>query len=271
MRYANLGCGARSHPDWINIDIAPQRPGVIAHDLSKGIPLDDASCDAVYHAHLLEHLRRADALRFIRDCLRVLKPGSIVRVATPDLERMARLYLDTLQKSHDGADQHEWMTLEMYDQAVREESGGQMREFLKRNPLPAEPFVLERIGQEGREIIEALRRNPTAPATAPPPRRARLADALRTLFLGRRDRMALRVGRFRLSGEVHQWMYDRFSLARLMTDAGFVNPQPREANTSLISGWTAFNLDTQADGTVIKPDSMYMEAVRPTAAAGVRD
>ena len=270
MRYANLGCGARSHPDWINIDIAPQRPGVIAHDLSQGIPLDDASCDAVYHAHLMEHLRRADALRFMRECLRVLKPGGVLRVATPDLERMARLYLQTLEKSR-------------RRRPARMDHAGNVRpgrprgirradaRIPKRNPLPAEPFVLERIGEEGREIIEALRRNPTAPATAPPPRRARLADALRTLFLGRRDRLALRVGRFRLSGEVHQWMYDRFSLARLMSDAGFENPQPREANTSLIPGWTAFNLDTQADGTVIKPDSMYMEAVRPMAAAGVRN
>lgn len=264
MRYANLGCGARTHPDWINIDIVPQAPGVIAHDLSRGVPLQDASCDVVYHAHLLEHLRRPDALDFMRECLRVLKPGGVLRVATPDLERMARLYLDALQSTGDGsAQRHEWITLEMYDQAVREESGGQMREHLKRHPLPAEAFVLERIGQEGREIIEALRKNPTAPATAPPSRRERLIDALRTVFLGRRDRLALRIGRFRLGGEVHQWMYDRCSLARLMTDAGFENPLPQTATSSLIAGWSAFHLDTQPDGAVIKPDSMYMESTRP--------
>jgi predicted SAM-dependent methyltransferase len=268
MRYANLGCGARTHPDWINIDIVPQAPGVIAHDLSRGVPLEDASCDVVYHAHLLEHLRRPDALNFMGECRRVLKPGGILRVATPDLERMARLYLDTLEKSGDGsAQRHEWITLEMYDQAVREESGGQMREYLKLRPLPAEGFVLERIGQEGREIIEALQRNPSAPAAAPPSLRERLIDAVRTVFLGQRDRRALRIGRFRLGGEVHQWMYDRYSLARLMTDAGFENPLPRTASSSLITGWSGFNLDTQPDGAVIKPDSMFMEAVRPTGTA----
>ena len=39
----NLGCGRRFHPDWINIDLVSAGPGVIAHDLSRGIPLNDAA------------------------------------------------------------------------------------------------------------------------------------------------------------------------------------------------------------------------------------
>jgi predicted SAM-dependent methyltransferase len=278
MRYANLGCGARHHPDWINIDIVPRGPGVIAHDLSEGVPLDSASCDVIYHAHVLEHLRRTDANRFMAECLRVLKPGGILRVATPDLERMAQLYLSSLSKSVAGGDSgdHEWITLEMFDQMVREESGGQMREFLRLDPLPSEAFVFARIGQEGREIVEVLRRHPDTPAAAAPLLRVRLAQALRhpvravrgklfELLLNSHDRRALQIGRFRLAGEVHQWMYDRYSLAKLMTDAGFADPRPLTATSSLIAGWTAFNLDTQSDGTVIKPDSMYMEATRPPA------
>ena len=58
-------------------------------------------------------------------------------------------------------------------------------------------------------------------------------------------------------------MYDRYSLARLLRDSGFRDPVRREANESLIPGWTKFNLDTEPDGTVYKPDSMYMEAVKP--------
>jgi hypothetical protein len=42
MKYLNLGCGARYHPAWTNIDIAPRGSSVIAHDLSAGIPLPDA-------------------------------------------------------------------------------------------------------------------------------------------------------------------------------------------------------------------------------------
>ena len=97
MRYVNLGCGSRCHPAWINIDIAPCVPGVIAHDLSRGIPLPDSSCDVVYHSHLVEHLRPEDARRFMKECYRVLKAGGILRVATPDLERICRLYLEKLE------------------------------------------------------------------------------------------------------------------------------------------------------------------------------
>jgi predicted SAM-dependent methyltransferase len=277
MRLANLGCGNRFHPDWINIDIAPSDPRVRAHDLSAGVPLESASCDVVYHSHVLEHLRGGDAVYFMRECLRVLKPGGVLRVATPDLERIARLYLSSLEKAAVGdSGDYEWIVLEMYDQTVREESGGQMREFLRRNPLTSEAFVFGRIGQEGREIVQVLRRHPDTPAAADPPLQARLADALRhpvralrqkmlKLLLGAHDRRALRIGQFRLAGEVHQWMYDRYSLAKLMTDVGFVNPLPRTATSSLIAGWAAFNLDTQSDGAVIKPDSMYMEAIRPPA------
>jgi len=277
MRLANLGCGNRFHPDWINIDIAPNDPRVIAHDLSAGVPLESASCDVVYHSHVLEHLRGGDAVSFMRECLRVLMPGGILRVATPDLERIARLYLGSLEKAVAGdSGDYDWIILEMYDQTVREESGGQMREYLRRNPLPAEAFVLARIGQEGREIVQVLRRHPDTPAAAAPPLEARLADALRhpirairqkmlQPLLGSHDRRALRIGRFRLAGEVHQWMYDRYSLAKLMTEVGFENPLPQTATSSLIAGWSAFNLDTQSDGTVIKPDSMYMEAIRPLA------
>ena len=90
--YVNLGCGARFHPEWTNIDLDPQGPGVIRHDLSKGIPLKDESCDAVYHAAVLEHIRRADVPAFLAECPRVQKPGGIIRIGVPDQERLGPMH-----------------------------------------------------------------------------------------------------------------------------------------------------------------------------------
>ena len=45
----------------------------------------------------------------------------------------------------------------MYDQAVREQVGGAMASYLAQNPLPDEEFVYKRIGEEGRDIVKALR------------------------------------------------------------------------------------------------------------------
>lgn len=290
----NLGCGGRFHPDWVNADIAPRDPSVLRCDLSQRLPFPDGDFDVVYHSNVLEHIRRDDALPFMRECIRVLKPGGILRVVVPDLERICRLYLEKLQQADAGdaasAHDYEWMLLEMYDQTVREKGGGAMREFLRQNPLPNESFVLERIGQEGRELITALRNAPPEPQAQgqPPKPRSQLREIIRrprTLFemFGRKSRAstgkrnhdffnahlgpdwsrALEIGRFRLAGEVHQWMYDRFSLARLMLAAGFRGPALRSPVDSAIPGWTKFNLDTLPDGSVVKPDSFFMEATKP--------
>lgn len=285
-KYLNLGCGNRYHPDWINIDIAPQGTEVIQHDLSRGIPLPDESCDVVYHAAVLEHMRRSDASVFLAACYRVLKPGGIVRVGVPDLEKTCQLYLSRLAAALNGdevaAHGYDWVMLELFDQTVREKSGGGMLDYLRQNPLPNETFVYERIGEEGRQLVKALRRRDSERrSTAHGPVAApaflhKLRRGLRTLpgvakrhmlwwLLGAEGMRALDVGRFRLAGEVHQWMYDRYSLARLLCLTGFHDPQLKDANTSRIPNWTSFHLDTLPDGQVIKPDLFFMEAIKPGA------
>src|SRR5262249_55509985 len=72
----------------------------------------------------------------------------------------------------------------------------------------------------------------------------------------------LQLGRFRRSGEVHQWMYDSYSLSRALVEAGFVAPRRMRANESRVIDWTTFGLDTEPDGRPYKPDSVYVEAVR---------
>jgi len=64
------------------------------------------------------------------------------------------------------------------------------------------------------------------------------------------------------TGELHRWMYDRHSLGQLLAQAGFRGVQRQSADTSLIAGWTEFHLDTNADGSVYKPESLFMEGVK---------
>src|SRR5437762_12486254 len=86
MKCLNLGCGARFHPQWTNLDLTPSGQNVRAYDCRQPLPFEDESFDVVYHSHLIEHLRREDVIRFLRECCRVLRPGGILRVAIPDLE-----------------------------------------------------------------------------------------------------------------------------------------------------------------------------------------
>lgn len=272
LRMINLGCGSRFHPAWVNVDIAPRDPAVTACDLSKRFPFADGSFDVVYHSNVLEHIRREHAPGFLRECGRILKPRGILRVAVPDLEQICRLYLENLQRSceqqPEAAARYDWMMLEMLDQTVREHTGGGMAEYLAQNPLPAEEFIIERIGDEGRELIHALRSQSARDAASRKRRRFRinLKSFLRRCaerLLGEDASASLKIGRFRLGGEVHQWMYDRFSLARLMTATGFVSPQLMTPRTSQIPGWPEYHLEVGADGAVHKPDSFIMECLKP--------
>jgi len=50
------------------------------------------------------------------------------------------------------------------------------------------------------------------------------------------------------TGEVHRWMYDRHSLTRLLSEAGFVNIRQISNTTSRIPEWDQQNLDARSDG-----------------------
>lgn len=277
-KYLNLGCGNRYHPDWINIDIVARSPEVIQNDLSRGIPLPDKSCDVVYHAAMLEHLRRSDAKKFLIECYRVLKPLGIIRVGVPDLEKICKLYLSTLSAAINGEGKtdsdYDWIMLELFDQIVREKSGGDMLKYLQQDPLPNEAFVYERIGEEGRQLVKVLRNHDKHSGHPFPDFLHKLRRGFRYLpylvknsvlqwILGGDDKRAFEIGRFRLAGEVHQWMYDRYSLARLLKQSGFYDPQLHTANTSRIPDWPSFHLDAFPDGEAIKPDLFFMEAIKP--------
>ena len=69
-------------------------------------------------------------------------------------------------------------------------------------------------------------------------------------------------GMLRSWGELHRWMYDRYSMTALLTHVGFHRVVIMNATESRIPGWAGFCLDTDRDGRVLHRDSLYVEAVR---------
>lgn len=61
-------------------------------DATKGLPLQDGSVDVIYTSHMLEHLDKNEADKFLREAFRVLHPGGIIRIAVPDLKKQIELY-----------------------------------------------------------------------------------------------------------------------------------------------------------------------------------
>ena len=265
MAYLNLGCGSRFNKgkDWVNIDFTSADPSVKAHNLREGVPLPDASVDLVYCSHLLEHFSKQEAPAFLSECRRVLRKGGVVRVVVPDLEGIARAYLESLGEARAGnagaEARHEWMVIELIDQMVRERSGGEMLAYLSQETIPAEAFILNRLGVEAKRIIESVRSAITAKKGESAP--GRYLNCLKGLVVGadKGKDPAAKAAAFRRGGEVHRWMYDGVSLKKLLEAAGFADVVKRNAGESYIAGWKEENLDTEPDGSTYKPDSLFME------------
>lgn len=159
MIVLNLGCGSRTSERCINIDwswpirlkaspvgrrLAPLVVGgerlasfdalagdLVVHDLRKGIPMPDASVDAVYHSHVFEHIDRDAVDGFLDEVCRVLKPGGIHRIVVPDLEGLVRNYLADLDACVAGTadpDDHDRRVHAFVEQMVRREASGTSRQ-----------------------------------------------------------------------------------------------------------------------------------------------
>ncbi len=58
-------------------------------------------------------------------------------------------------------------------------------------------------------------------------------------------------------------MYDRYSLKMLLTSAGFDQAKQCRADESAIQGFNDDPLDIEPNGSIRKPDSLFMEALKP--------
>jgi predicted SAM-dependent methyltransferase len=94
-----LGSGHAPIPGWVNVDFEP--PADVLVDLRYGLPVDDGSVDAIYSEHLVEHVPLEGAESMFREWRRAIAPSGVVRIATPDLERLITDYRGDWRSRHD--------------------------------------------------------------------------------------------------------------------------------------------------------------------------
>lgn len=284
MKLLNLGCGNRFHSFWTNVDFVSNNKNVIAHNLLRGIPFADNLFDVVYHSHVLEHFSKADGELFLNECYRVLKPAGIIRVAVPDLEQIAIEYLKNLDLAIQGdstaVENYDWIVLELYDQTVRNESGGEMAKYICKKNIINEDYLYSRIGEEGRSLrnwylqnqneihlskVEGTSKNDFIENETRETGLGKIVTWIKKyLFRDEINRFKkldseVAIGKFRLGGEIHQWMYDRYSLSKSLIIAGFINVEVKDTFSSNMANWNAYELESK-NGIVYKPDSLFLEA-----------
>jgi predicted SAM-dependent methyltransferase len=92
VRRLNWGCGEHPEAGWLNSDIK-NIPGIdIVADVRSGLPLETDSIDYIVSIHALPELPYPDLVPALTELRRVLKPGGVLRLALPDLERGIAAY-----------------------------------------------------------------------------------------------------------------------------------------------------------------------------------
>ncbi len=92
IRKLHLGCGDHLLHGWLNTDLQPRVPGVQQLDASKPLPFADNSFDYVFSEHVIEHMPYPQGCGLLVECCRILKPGGVMRITTPDLAFLIGLY-----------------------------------------------------------------------------------------------------------------------------------------------------------------------------------
>jgi predicted SAM-dependent methyltransferase len=88
----DVGTFSSHLPGWISLDIDPDEH-TLRLDASKPWPFPDGRARAIRAEHMIEHLSWDGAEVCIGEMARVLEPGGVCRICTPDLEGIARAYL----------------------------------------------------------------------------------------------------------------------------------------------------------------------------------
>lgn len=100
--YLSIGGGYNIYPGFVNLDYR-WHPGVdVTWDIQRTrkfpYPFHDETFKGIYTEHCLEHIDQAACADNLREFMRILRPGGIVRIIVPDGE----LYIDWYNRHRRG-------------------------------------------------------------------------------------------------------------------------------------------------------------------------
>ena len=91
----NLGCGGVNLPDFVNVDADPKAAADLVIDFSRiGEIYPPQSVAQIQMIHSIGYLRLWQAEDLVRDLHRLLKPGGLLVIETPDLSKCAKVVVE---------------------------------------------------------------------------------------------------------------------------------------------------------------------------------
>ena len=269
----NLACGVYfiSNSDWVNVDWEANSPEVQQMNLSKPLRFESEKFDFVYTSHFIEHINYLQAEMLLEECYRVLSPGGVIRIITPDFEKICREYLRQIESG--SLQKSEFVEFTLIDQMVRNKPGGEsgvwsalsqgntdLKEFMSFwagapvGQRQSESFAKSKLNSLWKNIMRAAK-NPQSFKRYLLWRYCKMISMLFPKWF--RDQHIA----FCRPGERHLYIFDFKSLKELMEKVGFIEIIRSSAGSS-ISGRSDFlRLDLDSHGNPRKgEESMYIEA-----------
>ena len=151
--FYNFGAGKWRHPYWTNVDYHSdfynnKSELIDIHwDIAslKPVPVETGTAELVYSSHTIEHLLDRHVDHMLAEAARILKPGGLCRITTPNI----RLYYEAYKRGdiyfnyHYRYDQPfsskrelaPWLVHEMASQLRRSDRAGEVESILASMPM----------------------------------------------------------------------------------------------------------------------------------------
>jgi len=104
MRFLEIAGSKQRGLNWDAVRDVPM-PGVMVYDM-RDLPMKgilDETYNGVYNEHFIEHLTKDEGINFLKEMLRVMKPGGVIRTIWPPMEFVEWL------RQEDDLDNHPWV------------------------------------------------------------------------------------------------------------------------------------------------------------------
>lgn len=100
----HIGCGGYWIPGWLNVGLISNEvllfgslrrvngADLLNYDVTLGLPVPNGGVSWIYSSHFIDCIPYAEARKFVREALRVLKPGGRIRLTFPALEFFVERY-----------------------------------------------------------------------------------------------------------------------------------------------------------------------------------
>lgn len=92
MRKLNLGAGTNILDGWLNSDLFPRNKRVIFLDVTHRFPFKNDMFDYISCEHMIEHISYTKGFAVLKECYRILRPGGVIRLATPEIYFLIGLF-----------------------------------------------------------------------------------------------------------------------------------------------------------------------------------